>query len=486
MPTRSITWGHALTELGRLGEAAAYLRQAIRLKPAMAQAHNNLGLALAELGRFAEAEAAYEAALAIDPKMPEALTNLGSALKEQGRVDEAITTYQVALWVDPESASAQWNRALARLQSGDYERGWPEYEWRWRRKHAPPRRGNAQPLWNGSDLAGRTILLTAEQGLGDVVQFVRYAPLVKARGGSVLVECPPSLIPLLRSCGGIDGLVAESVQPPAHDVQAPLMSLPAILGTTLESVPRSVPYLSADPALVEDWRSALAGHREFRVGIAWQGNPRHKWDRHRSFRLSDAAPLARLRGVRLYSLQRIHGLDQLSKCAASLSVETFGPDIDTTRGAFMDTAATMKNLELVVVPDSALAHVAGALGVPVWVPLGTPSDCRWMMDREDSPWYPTMRLFRQSERGAWGPVFARMAEELTRLASPGLPPKADRRLEDSESVPFLIQARSPVRRPEPCPHCCKIRSPWPASITRPATWRVRRCCIAGSCGWIPG
>jgi tetratricopeptide (TPR) repeat protein len=377
-----INLGRALMELGRKGEAVAYLRQAVRLKPHSAQAHNTLGLALADLGRFAEAEAAYEAALRLDPKSADVLTNLGSAYKEQGRLDEALACYEMALWFEPGAASIHWNRALARLQMGDYARGWPEYEWRWRRRRTVPRRF-AQPRWDGSPLDGRTILLYSEQGLGDTLQFVRYAPLVKERGGTVVLQCPGMLQPLLSSCPGIDRVVAEETAPPAFDVQIPLMSLPAVFGTTVATVPARVPYLAADPALIERWGTELRRYPGYKIGLAWQGNPNHRWDRHRSVPLGRASPLAGLGGVHLISLQQVHGLDQLDDCGG-LPIVRFGDDLDEDAGAFMGVAAIMAHLDLVITVDSALAHLAGALGIRTWTVLAAIADWRWMIDREDT------------------------------------------------------------------------------------------------------
>jgi tetratricopeptide (TPR) repeat protein len=400
--------GLALTEAGLPGEAEVLLRQAVRLRPAFAEGHNNLGLALAAQGRFAEAEAAYGEALRLNPGSVEAHTNLGSAYKEQGRLDEAQACYQFALWLDPSSPSAHWNRALAWLQAGDFERGWAEYEWRWRRKKSPPRPFR-QPRWDGAPLAGRTILLHAEQGLGDTLQFVRYAAAVKARGGTVVLAGPRALLPLLASAPGVDRLVDDTGALPETDVHAPLLSLPLLLGTTLATVPGEVPYLGADAARVGRWRERLRGLAGRKVGIVWQGNPGHQWDRHRSAPLAAFAPLARVAGVSLVSLQKGEGAEQLR--AAGLPVHELGEDLDR-EGAFLDTAAVMRCLDLVVTVDTAAAHLAGALGIPVWVALASIADWRWLRDREDSPWYPSMRLFRQQAPGQWEGVFARMASEL--------------------------------------------------------------------------
>jgi tetratricopeptide (TPR) repeat protein len=407
--------GLALIDLRRSAEAAVFLQQGVRLRP-VPESHNNLGLALADLGRFEEAEASFKEALRISPSYIDAHANLANLYKEQGRSEEALAGYQVALWVNSDAPSTHWNRALTWLQKGDFEKGWEEYEWRWKRKQTPPR-AFRQPAWDGSPLSGRTILLYMEQGLGDMLQFIRYAPLVKERGGTVILECPRFLIPLFSTCRGIDLIVAEGDPLPDFNVQAPLMSLPRLFKTTPEAIPSAVPYLFPDPGLVEQWRQRLSSIAGFKIGISWQGNPHHQWDRHRSFPLAELAAIARLPGVRLISLQKGARTEQLK--VVPFEVIEFGEELDTTSGAFMDSAAIIKNLDLVITVDSAIAHLAGALGAPVWLGLAAIVDWRWMFQREDTPWYPTMRLFRQSKLGNWASVFGRMASELSKQLQSG-------------------------------------------------------------------
>ncbi len=401
--------GLALAESGRAGEAAVLLRQATRLRPDYVEAHNNLGLALGELGRFEEAVACLERALALKPRYAAAHGNLGSAHKGLGRSEEAAACYEAALRYEPESASHHWNLALALLLAGDFERGWPEYEWRWKRP-GTPMRPLARPPWEGMPLEGRTILLWCEQGLGDAIEFARYAPLVRARGGRVVLECPEPLRAVFRSLPGVDELVPEGSQRP-FDCHAPLMSLPGLLRTTLATVPADVPYLTADPSLVETWRRRLGTLGGFRVGISWQGNPHHKWDRWRSLPLAHFEALADVPGVRLVSLQHGPGAEQVAALRDRFPVtevaEGFGKG-----NAWADTAAVTVSLDLIVTVDTATAHLAGALGVPAWVALPTLVDWRWLLGRDDSPWYPTLRLFRQKTLGDWEPVFGRMAAEL--------------------------------------------------------------------------
>ena len=405
--------GLLLNESGRPAEAAVMLAQAVRLRPSFVEAHNNLGLAYAALGRTELAEASYQEALRLQPGQWELHANLGNLQTDRGRHDEGLACYQRAVCLKPDSP-ARWTRALALLANGDFERGFPEYESRWRHTGLIER-ALAQPRWDGAPLEGRTILLHVEQGLGDTLQFIRYASLAKQRGGVVVVECPVSLLPLLSRCPGIDRLVAQGSDFPEFDVHASLLSLPRLCGTTLATIPAEVQYLFPDLETVEHWRHALEAAPGLKVGIAWQGNPEYVNDRFRSVPLAEFEPLARLPGVRLYSLQKGRGTEQLRALAGRFEVSELAADLDATGGAFLETAAIMKNLDLVVCSDSALAHLAGGLGVRVWVALPAVADWRWLRDREDSPWYPSMRLFRQAALGAWGPVFERLADEVRKL-----------------------------------------------------------------------
>jgi hypothetical protein len=318
-----------------------------------------------------------------------------------------VKCLQRALRIKPDFIDAHWSLALNLLLLGDFERGWPEYEW------LSPQT-LLQPVWDGGSLKGRSILIYGEGGLGDQIQFVRYAPVVKRYGGTVIVSCRKPLLPLLASCPGIDELVATGSALPAFDVQAPLMSLPWILKTSLSTVPADIPYLFADPRLQDKWQRRLRRYPGFQIGIAWQGNPEFLKDCPRSIPFVHFAPLAGLAGVRLLSLQKGAGIEQLEAAAMQFPVTVLGSGLDKRGGAFMDTAAVMKNLDLVITSDTAIAHVAGALGVPVWVALSHGAEWRWLLEREDSPWYPSMRLFRQTRPGDWEGVFARMAQELSK------------------------------------------------------------------------
>ena len=344
------------------------------------------------------------------------MNNLATALSHLARMDEATEMVQQALLLQPNYVDANFNLSQLRLLEGNFAQGWTDYEWRWQLKDFG-RRGFREPEWDGSSLEGKTILVHAEQGLGDTLQFVRLLPLVKQRGGTVLFECQKVLAPLLERCAGFDRLIAQGSGIPPFDVQISLLSVPRLLGITLENLPAEVPYIEADELLAEYWQRELGNEETFNVGIVWQGNPFPPVDRFRSIALQEYAPLARVPGVRLFSLQKGAGSEQLHSLTEPFPVIDLGRRLDLGAGAFLDTAAAMTQLDLVISSDTAAVHLAGALGVPVWMPLSSAADWRWLLHREDSPWYPSMRLFRQSQLGRWGEVFQRMAGELQRLAS---------------------------------------------------------------------
>jgi tetratricopeptide (TPR) repeat protein len=438
--------GDAYKGLGRLDEAIGCYHQALALDPILAEAHNNLGAAHVEVNQLKEAVASYREALRLDPDSATVCSNLGGALVRRAELDDALALLQKAVRLQPNNAQVHYNLgyalgeqgqleesqkhfhqaiqlkpdfadahlALAQiwLSLGDFERGWREYEWRFRRPAFTPW-PCPQPVWDGSCLAGRTILLHAEGGLGDTIHFVRYAANIKQNGGTVLVGCQTPLVPLLTSCRSIDGLVASGSAPPPFDVQAPIMSLPRILKTSLSTVPAEVPYLWPDAKLEDAWRHQLSRHPGFKVGIVWQGSFVYTKNRQRSIPLSHFAPLARVEGVCLISLQKGFGSEQLRTVGDQFPVIDLGNQFDEHSGAFMDTAAIMKSLDLVITSDTSIAHLAGALEVPVWVALCFVPEWRWLLERADSPWYPTMRLFRQTKPGDWDGVFARMAIELS-------------------------------------------------------------------------
>ena len=399
--------GVALQALGMPREAAASLRIAIRNKPDYAEAHSNLGNSLKDQGDLEAAVACYRRAIEIDPNYFDAYNNLGNGLRAQGNLAESVTCYEKALGLKPDNPEMHLNRALAWLQMGDFERGWREYEWRLRCRDfaLPP---IAAPRWDGSPLEGQTILLYADHGFGDTIQFIRYAPLVHERGGRVIVACQKPIARVVASCPGVERVIPEGSVLPEFALHAPLMSLPLAFGTTLNSVPASIPYLSADAALAGLWQARLGSTRSFKIGVTWQGNPTYRRDRERSFRLAELERVARIPGVELVSFQRIHGVEQLGEIQSKFAVTSIGEELND----FMDTAAAMKSIDLMITPDTSLGHLAGALGVPIWLALSFAADSRWLQGRSDSPWYPSMRLFQQARWGEWGQVFEQMAAAL--------------------------------------------------------------------------
>jgi tetratricopeptide (TPR) repeat protein len=417
--------GAVLVRQDKLDEAIASYRVALRLQPALADAWNNLGIALELQDKLPEAVQSYREALRHRPAYAEVYDNLGKAFYKRGRIDEALAYFEQALGIDPQYVEAHFNRALLWLLLGEFDKGWPEYEWRWSQARADPRLF-ALPLWDGSDLHGRTILLQAEQGLGDTLQFIRYAPLVAQRGGRVVVECQSSLLGLLGSVPGIEHLVPIGAAAPPCALRAPLLSLPGIFRTALANPPAKVPYLSVEESSIEQWRQILTtalGQRPraqaIKVGIAWQGNPGHRGDRQRSIPLTMFEQLAAQQTVQLISLQIGPGTEQLRGLAGRFDVldlqEQLGGDLES----FTNLAALMMNLDLVISCDTAVCHLAGALGMAVWVALPLVPDWRWELQKQTTAWYPTMRLFRQTQYGQWGDVFQRMADALHRLSGSG-------------------------------------------------------------------
>jgi tetratricopeptide (TPR) repeat protein len=403
--------GLVLLEQGRLTEAEASQKNAICIDPTIAEARLNLGVIYAEQGKLTEAAECYEEALRLRPNYAQAFNNLGVVHAVQGRYTEAAGCYEQALCLNPDDADAHLNLAYSWFFRGDFEAAWPEYEWRWKRRgFSQPSFG--QPTWDGTSIHGQTILVFAEQGMGDTLQFIRYAPLVKCLGARVLVQCQGPLLRLLATCRGIDRLVREGNPLPHFDVQVPLLSLPRIFGSNLTNIPATIPYLHVDRELCSHWQRELSSHEVFKVGIAWQGSPEHQRDRRRSVHLRKFEPLAGVPGVRLVSLQKGPGRDQLPLMVDRLNILDTADRLDD----FADTAALLVNLDLVITVDTAVAHLAGALGIPVWVVLPFDADWRWLLDREDTPWYPTMRLFRQTTWGDWAGVFERVTAALQEQA----------------------------------------------------------------------
>jgi len=405
-------FGMACHDQERFDEAVVAYRKAIQIRPAFPVAFNNLGNTFRLQRRLDESIASFDHALRLKPDYVNAHKNKGTALVWEGHLAEALASYRRALEFAPDDGETRKNLGVILLLQGNFEEGWREYNWRWKTDQASLPK-YPQPIWDGSSLDGRTILLSVEQGLGDTVQFIRYAEVLKKKYDCrVIAACQKTLLPLLGSCPGIDVLVAQDEDPPSFDVFAPLLDVPGILGDNLTAFPTDVPYLSADPELAERWQREVDAYRGLKIGIAWQGNPKHHADRMRSVPLVEMAPLGKLKGIQFFSLQKGPGVEQLDTIGARLNIVHLGDHLDETSGAFMDTAAVLKSLDLLVTSDTAIAHVAGALGVPVWLALAYVPDWRWLLERDDTPWYPTIRLFRQAAVGDWSSVFERMSEEL--------------------------------------------------------------------------
>jgi tetratricopeptide (TPR) repeat protein len=439
--------GTALKEFNRPEEAVKQYRQAIAINPNFADAYNNLANVLKEQKNLEEATVNYKKALTLNPDFAEAYNNLGDVYRLQGRPDESVEQcrraidlkpgderfhlnlgntfldqgnfeeakgkYEKAIEVKPDFADAHYSRGIVLLTKGEFNEGWKEYEWRFRSKEISQNIGYRYsdiPAWDGSLLHGKTILIVTEQGMGDHIQFLRYTPLIKKMGGRVVFECRRELMRLLEDYEGIDVLWEESscdIHDINPDVCVQLLSLPQIFRTTLDTIAAEVPYLRVDSSMKMKWRSRFDCDR-FNVGLVWSGNPAHKNNHNRSCRLSDFEPLLEIPGTAFYSLQK-GGIDKYElNLPAGMQIENIGGDIDD----FYDTAAVIENLDLVISVDTSVVHLAGALGKPVWTLLPFVPDWRWLIDRNDTPWYPTMRLFRQPRLRDWVSLMKEVADEL--------------------------------------------------------------------------
>jgi len=398
----------ALRELGRLEDSADAAARALRYDPASAEAAVNLGNALHKLARPSEALLAYNKACDLHPDYGDALCGTGLALRALGRLDEARSAFAQAEALGCREAIS--GRGCLDLMLGDFENGWEGYEARWiSGRSLTDALGVRFPWWRGPGRAGERVLVLNDHGLGDTIQFGRYLPMMREQGVAATFVVPRRLQGLLAPTVGAR-LVDSVPEHEVFDAQIALSSLPRAFRTRAESIPAEVPYLVADPARASRWRERM-GARGFRVGVVWQGNPDPAADRARSFPLAALGALAAIPDVRLISLQKP---DAALVVAAPFALETLGPDFDAGEEAFADTAAAMMSLDLVVSADTSVAHLAGALARPVWIALKFDAEWRWLRDRDDSPWYPTARLFRQTEAGDWTGVFARMAAALRR------------------------------------------------------------------------
>ena len=408
-----IALAQTLVALKRTDEAKECLSRAIEIDPANVEAHLKLAVIFQNESSYPEAEAHFRSVQRAAGDRIEALFGLFSIRMNRGSWDEAGEYIERILSLWPDNPEAHFFHGTLLLMKGEFAKGWPEFEHRMQCQNRFPR-DFAQPLWDGSPAQGKTILVYAEWGFGDALQFLRYVPLVdeRAAGAKVLIEVHHNMVPLLEE-SGFANVVDRGGAAREFDYQVPLLSLPAVFETSLATVPDQTPYILAKPQRIERWRQRLFGIDGFKIGIHWQGSPAYSNDRHRSMSLSHFKALAQVAGVRLISLQKGAGTEQIAQLSESFSViELAG--MDDEGGAFMDSAAVMKNLDLVITSDSAIAHLAGAMAVPVWVALGFAPEWRFLLDREDSPWYPSMRLFRQAALDDWPELFERIASELSR------------------------------------------------------------------------
>jgi Flp pilus assembly protein TadD len=400
--------GNILKELDHLSESEASCREAIRLKPDYPEAYNNLGNTLKELGHLSESEASYREAIRLKPDYPEAHSNLGNILKELGRLSESEASCREAIRLKPDLAEAHSNLALSLLLRSNFIDGLRHYELRWdgTKELKPYKRNFAQPLWLGNEtLDGKTILIHAEQGLGDAIQFSRYVKKVKDLGAKVVFELQPQLMPLMADLDGVDALIPKGQALPDFDYHCPLLSLPLVFKTDLDSIPATIPYLYAQPERIERWREHL-GETGFKIGICWKGA-----NKQRSIPIEHFYHLSQIPQVRLVSLHKGDGERDLENLPEGMRIEILGSEFDS-HGAFLDTGAVMKCCDLVITNDTSVGHVAGALGIPAWIALLFVPDWRWMMERTDSPWYPNHRLFRQKNIGDWADVLEEMTSAL--------------------------------------------------------------------------
>jgi len=412
--------GNVFQQQKRYQESVKWYEMAVRINPGHKMAHNNLAVAYLHLGDLNNALMFVEKALALDPQYADAYNNQCEIFRAMGDNDKALAAVNKALSIDPNIVGARWNRALIWLSMGNYQDGWAEYEWRWRRPTTQNRAFAHGKAWQGEDIKGKTLFVYEEQGLGDTLQFIRYLPMLRNLGGRIIFETGPALIRLVAENRVYDRLLVgvkdvDTRPVDRFDFHVPLLSLPHVLKTTIETIPNKNPYLAADSALCGIWKDRLTGNDSFKVGLVWAGRPLHKNDSNRSVPLRLFETLGKVEGVSFYSLQK----EKHEKWTDIDSLKLFEKDLGPEISDFADTAAIMDNLDLIISVDTSVVHLAGAMGKPVWTLVPFAPDFRWLLDRDDSPWYPTMRLFRQAAHNEWAPVIEQVSFALEQLVSNG-------------------------------------------------------------------
>lgn len=398
--------GAILRDMGNPEESLLYCQKAIEHAPQYAQAYNNLGLAFQDTGNLDAAIEHFKQAMERLAEYPEAYSNLGIALQASARLEEAAASYQKALDIDANCVEAHNNFGMLQLLRGDFDQGWQNFAWQWQMKGATTiARHYPQPFWNGDSFERKTLFIYPVQGFGDFIQFSRYVPLAKAKGGRVIIEVPAQLHALFADMEAVDVVISSDQKPQAFDIQARLLDLPGLFNTSLENIPAVQP-LNPPNDLMDKWRERLKDFKGRRVGLVWAGNPDHKNDRNRSINPEMIKPLLDIEGIDYFSLQV--GRDGEADLNFGDRMVNLAPEFSS----FAETAAAMKNLDIIISVDSAPAHLAGALGCQTWTLLPFAPDWRWLMDREDSPWYPSMRLFRQPAIGDWSQVMEQVGKAL--------------------------------------------------------------------------
>lgn len=397
------TLGVILKKRKRFADAMSCFQRAVDLDPKFAPVYTNIGLILAMEGDYERAEAAHRRSLANDPNYVTAMHNLANLLQDAGKLDEALEYFRQALERKPGDAEIHTHRALCMLMKGDFARGWDQYEWRMQMKSQLAKHSLKTPLWDGRGFEGQTLLVYHEQGFGDVVQTARYLPMVKARGGRVVVACAPPIGKVMETVEGVDQVVTSDAAIPPHHFKVPVMALPRIFRQDIDNIPSHIPYIKAPPVML------MGGEGAKRVGIVWAGSNTHDNDHRRSMPASELKPLLETPGVAFYSLQYGERFAELEQAGLAGKVMRIS---DQQMSDFHQTAGYIEQLDLLITVDTAVAHVAGALGKPVWTLLAFANDFRWLKGREDTPWYPTMKLYRQSRPMVWSDVVQRLTADL--------------------------------------------------------------------------